>query len=280
MKKSFKILIPSLMVAYFLAGNIALSNSDATASRNNAINYSQIETLKEQMKVMRGEIEQLQFDNARLNDKIVKFSADIEFRFNQYDASKAAPKPDNKALDNIDTGLDNNIILSKNDASKLDKSLADNSISNQDISKDPVLVKSIKDKNAEQEFQDAYSMIKSRDYKNAREAFIKFTNSYPNNLLIGSARYWIGETFFVEEDYEKAAIEYLKGYQANIRGSKAPENLLKLAKSLAKFDKRKVEACITLAKLGAEFPNAQNVIKKQALDDMKNLRCNVLLNKQ
>lgn len=253
-----------------LMHNIALS--DAQTYRNNTAILANLEELKEQMRNIRGELEQLQFENSRLNDKLIKFSSDMEFRFNELSKSKDEIKVEDKVLDNINNSLDNNVILSKNDSNNL--------LSNQDVSKDPILSKNLANKNIEQNFQDAYSLLKAKDYKNAQQAFESFITKNPSNPLVSSARFWLGEILFASADFEKAAIQYLKGYQSNIRGSKAPDNLLKLAKSLAKLDRRKSESCITLAKLKAEFPNASNIIKKQADDDMKNLNCINLLNKK
>jgi tol-pal system protein YbgF len=125
----------------------------------------------------------------------------------------------------------------------------------------------------EQEYQDAYSMLKSKDYKRARDAFRAFVQKYPESDLIGSSYYWIGETLFAQNDFEKAAVEYLKGYQVAMRGMRAPDNLLKLAKSLAKMNGHKQEACLTLKKAQTEFPGAQNAIKKQIEEDFQALKC-------
>lgn len=267
---------------------IALSSSanaveqDVQSSRLNATTYAQIEELKEQIKNMRGDIEQLQFDNARLNEKLVKFSADVEFRISELQKKPNETTPEQKILDNIDTNLDNDTILQKGDANKSTKAGDKTDTANKTDAKagtdkkdssDAVIDKKLKDKTIEQEYQEAYSILKERDYLKARTAFQKFVDKYPESDLTGSARYWLGETYFLKNEFDKAAVEYLKGYQSNIRGSRAADNLLKLGKSLAKLEKRK-ESCTTFAKLKKEFPNAPSSIKKQMTEDMKTLRCN------
>jgi len=228
--------------SFLLFGLIAnfawASSEEVQASRANATNFAQLEEIKEQLKGIRGDVEKLQFENSRLNEKLVKLSADMEYRFNQMYKEKKDISSDQKILDNIDANLDNNSILNQSDADKASakKVTADPALP-AEVVNDPVVAK------------------------------------VPESDLASSAYYWNGETYFAEGDYIKSAVEYLKGYQANIRGSRAPDNLLKLAKSLAKLDKRKNEACITLLKLKKEFPNAQNTIKKQMNDDIKNLKC-------
>jgi tol-pal system protein YbgF len=264
--------------SFLLFGLIAnfawASSEEVQASRANATNVAQLEEIKEQLKGIRGDVEKLQFENSRMNERLVKLSADMEYRFNQMYKEKKDISSDQKILDNIDANLDNNSILNQWDADKASaKKVTTDLALPAEVVNDPVVAKVLKQKNMEQEYQDAYSMLKDRDYVKARAMFQKFLEKYPESDLASSAYYWNGETYFAEGDYIKSAVEYLKGYQANIRGSRAPDNLLKLAKSLAKLDKRKNEACITLLKLKKEFPNAQNTIKKQMNDDIKNLKC-------
>ncbi len=272
-----KLHIASLLICFisFASASFGSNNPSIESSRLSATNVAQLEEIKEQIKRIRGDIEQLQFDGTRLNEKLVKLAADMEFRFSQLDKKKSESSVEQKILDNIDENLDNNSILQQSDSKKVaSKALVeDNKNLPADIAKDKVLSKSIKQKGMEQEYQDAYSMLRERDYVKASTLFQKFLEKYPESDLAGSARYWNGETYFAQEDYDKAAVEYLKGYQANIRGVRAADNLLKLAKSLAKIDKRQEEACITLMKLKKEFPNAQNTIKKQMMEDIKSLKC-------
>lgn len=235
-------------------------------AKMNASNYAQFQEIKDQIKEMRGEIEQMQFDTARLNERFIRFSNDIEFRFSEMDKAKNQQTSDQKILSEIDKNLDNETIKQMGDGSKTSASNRRNA--NDKPAEDKVVTK----RNMEQDYQDAYSFLKEKDYKRARETFQKFIETYPSSELIGSAYYWLGETLYLRAEYEKAAIEYLKGYQADIRGSRAADNLLKLAKSLAKLEKRK-EACLTYTKLEKEFPNASNSIKRELKQDMKTYRC-------
>jgi tol-pal system protein YbgF len=239
-------------------------------ARLNATTLAQLEEMKEQLKSLRGDLEQIQFDNARLNEKMVKFAADMEFRFNELEKNKQSGSKDKDLFDDIDEELDNDLILSESDA----KSKGKASKTEEVIEKtDPLIEKKMREKGMEDKFKDAHSLLKEKDYKGARAAFQAFVKEYPDTDQAGNAYYWIGETYFTRAEYDKAAIEYLKGYQSSIRGSRAADNLLKLGKSMSKLEKRK-EACTTFAKMKKEFPNAANTLKKQCDEEMKNLRCN------
>lgn len=237
-------------------------------ARLNATTLAQLEEMKEQLKSLRGDLEQLQFDNARLSEKMVKFAADMEFRFTELEKSKASGYSDKDLFDDIDEELDNDIILSESDAKAKNKG---GKIDTEE--QDPLVEKKLREKSMDDKFKDAQTLLKQKEYKAAREAFKKFAKEYPDTDQAGNAHYWIGETYFTRAEYDKSAIEYLKGYQSSIRGSRAADNLLKLGKSMAKLEKRK-EACTTFAKMKKEFPNAANTLKKQCDEEMKNLRCN------
>ena len=248
------------------------NTQDSQSNRMSASMYAQLEEIKEQLKLIRGDVEQLQFDNARINEKLVKFTADVEFRFSSLEKNKQEGKSNDAAiLDKIDENLDNTAILANNDAvAKQNTEAKKDDAGSKD--KQDFVTRKKNDKGMEATYQDAYSLLKDKQYKQAQEAFSAFVAAYPNSELTGSAFYWLGETYFLRGEYSKSAVEYLKGYQSNIRGSRASDNLLKLGKSLAKLEKRK-EACTTYIKLQKEFPNAQATIKKQMNEDMKALRC-------
>lgn len=238
-----------------------------------AATFTQLEDIRQQIRSIRGDLEQVQFDSARLNEKMVKFAADVEYRFNEIKKSKEISKEEEHKLSDIDEQLDNSVIQKETDAKpksltkQLEKTADKITDAADKAKKEDAIKQSLEDK-----YNEAYSYLKAKNYKTARELFQKFVNDNPDNELVGSAYFWLGETHFQRAEFDKAATQYLKGYQSNIRGSRAPDNLLKLAKSLSKLDKRK-EACISLSKLKKEFPNSSSSVKKQLQDDMKDLRC-------
>lgn len=282
----------------FASSNVenAVNPSDETTIKEgkgagglNASLVVQMEELKEQLKKIRGDLEQVQFENARINEKFVKFTADIELRLSDLNRKSAVPNKDSDQLDDFAKNLGDDLLTVDPIAvnHKGNKDSAANTATNKDgkqlnvgphqVAKDATIdVKSDKEgkkKAIQQQYQDAYNLLQAKDYKAARDSFLRFVKNNPDDELAGSAYYWLGETFFLRIEFDKAAVNYLKGYQTNVHGTRAPDNLLKLSKSLAKIDKRK-EACTTLLKLKKEFPTASTSIKKQMQEGIKILRCN------
>jgi len=247
----------------------SLNTTDGISSqRLNATTVAQLEDIKENMRKLRGSIEQIQFDNARLNEKMVKMAADMEYRFHQLEKSTSNEgRKVESIFDDLDEELDNDLILQESDDNRPQ--------ANKNLEKalnDPVLMKKLKDKDLEESFKDAQTLLKQKKYKEAIKGLREIITLSPSTDLAGNSHYWIGEVYFSRKEFDKSAVEYLKGYQSSIRGSRASDNLLKLGKSMAKLEKRK-EACTTFAKLKKEFPKASNTIKNQLEEEMKMLRC-------
>jgi tol-pal system protein YbgF len=123
-----------------------------------------------------------------------------------------------------------------------------------------------------EQYNYAFGLLGDAEYDKAERALGAFVEAHPDDPLAGNALYWLGETYFVRGDYNRAAVTFLRGYREFPEGSKAPDNLLKLGITLGKLDKR-TEACATFAELGKKFPNASATIRKKATDEAGALGC-------
>jgi len=118
----------------------------------------------------------------------------------------------------------------------------------------------------------AFGLLRQANYDQAEVALQEFLKRHGDDPLAGNARYWLGETYYVRGAYVQAAEVFLKGYQANPKGSKAPDTLLKLGMSLANLDKKR-EACAAFDKLGGDFPDASVSIKKTLARERQRSGC-------
>jgi tol-pal system protein YbgF len=125
---------------------------------------------------------------------------------------------------------------------------------------------------ASEQYNFAYGLLKQADYPAAEVALKSFVRQHPDDGLAASAQYWLGETYYARGNYAEAAIAFAEGYKRYPRGTKAPDNLLKLGMSLARAN-QKQNACTALAQLDHDFPNPGNAIKERARDEKKKLGC-------
>ena len=121
-------------------------------------------------------------------------------------------------------------------------------------------------------YDKAYNLLMKSKYPEAEQAFTAFLKNYPDSKLIGNANYWLGETYYVRGQYDVAAGIFSDGLTKYEKNSKAPDNLLKLALTMAKLDK-KTEACEFLNLLPEKFSGAEKALKQRAVQEAKKLSC-------
>ncbi|MEM7172528.1 MAG: tol-pal system protein YbgF [Pseudomonadota bacterium] len=125
---------------------------------------------------------------------------------------------------------------------------------------------------AREQYQHAFSLLQQRDFDQAELALSAFLNQHPEDPLAGNAKYWLGETYYVREDFERAAVTFAEAYQEFPNSSKAPDNLLKLGMSLAALGSTD-DACGTQQELLVRYPGASRTILQRAERERSRLGC-------
>lgn len=125
---------------------------------------------------------------------------------------------------------------------------------------------------ASDQYNAAFGLLKQADYPAAEQALKGFIGQHPNDPLVGSAQYWLGETYYARGRYAEAASAFAEGYKKYPKGAKAPDDLLKLGMSLARAD-QKQNACVALTQLDRDFPHPGSAIKERAEAEKKRLGC-------
>ena len=121
-------------------------------------------------------------------------------------------------------------------------------------------------------YERSFSYLRERDYAQAEQGFSKFLASYPKHDLAANSKYWLGETFYVRQQYERAAREFAESYQNYPDGPKGPDNLLKLAMSLNGLGKND-DACLSLEQLKSQYPDAPSSITIRAEAEAEKMGC-------
>ncbi len=124
----------------------------------------------------------------------------------------------------------------------------------------------------EEQYRYAFGLLRKHQFDQAEGAFREFLAQNAESSLVGNARYWLAETHYARAEYVKAAEGFLQGYESDPNGSKAPDSLLKLAMSLGQLGQEK-EACGAIAKLFADYPNANPPLKRTATRQQRQLNC-------
>ncbi len=123
-----------------------------------------------------------------------------------------------------------------------------------------------------EQYEYATNLIQRGQYDQAEIALKSFIQQHPKDELTGNAQYWLGETYYVRNDFKSAAVAFAEGYQKYPESQKAPDNLLKLAMALGQQG-QKENACVALRQLEKRYPDASANVKDRAVRAKKNYSC-------
>ncbi|MDH5187980.1 MAG: tol-pal system protein YbgF [Rhodospirillaceae bacterium] len=122
------------------------------------------------------------------------------------------------------------------------------------------------------QYKHSFNLLRRAKYTEAEAAWKEFIAIHPDDQLVENARYWLGETYYVQKRFLDSAQAFLQSYQKAPEGSKAADSLLKLGKSMSNMDK-KDEACAAYSKLRKEFSAISPNVLKTLERETKELGC-------
>lgn len=237
-----------------IARGESVTPMESSASDAAIDNPAQLEVrfsaMDEEIRRLRGRVEETEFKNKRLEETLERLQKDTEFRFNEMASAKPAPaSPENAAPA---AGFGHTLDAPSAQTGGEEENFA----------------------SPKEHYNYAFRLLNQTKYDEAAKMFESFTKKYPNDPLIGNAYYWQGETFYIRRDYVASADAFRQGFEALPAGPKAPDNLLKLSMSLSAL-KRDKEACIVLSQLATKFKktaSAANVLEKSQ-QEQKRIGC-------
>ena len=217
--------------------------------------------LEKDVKFLTSNLEEISF---QIDDLITKIN-NLDILIKSLEDNFLSIKIDNTEK-KINTSDDSTKVLEENSLGSL-KITSTDSLTN-DNNQDLDIANKVEDKklSPEDQFQSAFDNIRSKNWEIAKSSFIKFIQENPDNQLSGSAHYWLGELYVLEDKHRDAALIFAEGFQKFPKSIKAPDMLFKLSQSLQEVDKKN-ESCKTLEKLILDYPknkfiqNANKLIK-------------------
>lgn len=217
-----------------------------------------------------GRVEQTQFQARQTSERLDQFIKDVDFRLNEVEgkapgasAGVDAPAGEVAAAPAAPSGAGTGqgVLGMMPSGTGLSPAGAT-----------PVAVPMAATGSPRDQYDAAFAMLRRGDYAAAEGALAAFLKSNPNDDLAGNAQYWLGETYYVRGDFQKAAVAFLDGYRTYPKNSKAPDNLLKLGIAMGRLG-QKTEACAALQRLITEYPQAPDVIKRRAVSEREQFAC-------
>jgi len=105
-------------------------------------------------------------------------------------------------------------------------------------------------------YSQAFDALKAGSYSVAIAGFKDFLANYPSSPLAENAQYWLGETYYVNHEYDAAAGAFRNVLEKWPSSRKAPDAMLKLG--YTQLELKKVAAArATLTEVTRKFPDSE-----------------------
>ncbi len=247
---------------------------------------SKISELEKQIQQMTQRYEENSYQLQQLTDKLNKVSNDNQLRLQQLENNKFAsdkvssPKQVIEEKKISPPKISNQNVLNKEEVEETnadeENSLKDKSVNTESIKlkekPNKAQAKILPKASVAERYKFAMNIMKSGDFEKAEIAFKEFVDAHAKHELAGSAQFWYGETFYIRQLYEDAAVAFLDGYQKYPNSPKAPENLLKLGVTLAELGETE-QGCKMIANLKKAYPKTDASILQKSSYEKKRFNC-------
>lgn len=227
-----------------------LSDLDARITRLERANQSQVELAQhmeaEQAEVreLRGQLDQVEHDNAALRKQQHDLYADLDARVKALSTASAAGGTGAGA------GAAAGTAGAAADAAAAATGAGEATSTEQAV------------------YSQSFEALKAGSYSIAITGFKDFLRSYPQSLLAENAQYWLGEAYYVNHDYDSAAEAFRVVLKKWPDARKAPDALLKLGYTQVE-QKQFSAARSTLAAVSQRYPGTEAA--KLAADKLRRI---------
>ena len=301
--------VKHLLVAALLLGAATLPA--AAQSQQEAQLAVRIQQLEEQIRLLTGQVEGLQFQLTQMQTLIERQTEDNEFRFQQLEGGAAPGKPQAAtepgaqapaglpqapALDSGTTaGADRlpegDVLTAPGDVpvgeAPMDFNLGD--------SNDPLVGSNAgpgelgnlgagrpldlslggtapQNGDANAQFAAGYDAIVRGDYAFAEDQFRQFIQLYPDDPQAADATNWLGEALIQRGEFAEAADVLVTGYQKYQNDPRAPDMLLRLGAALAGAGDAEM-ACRTFAEIPRRYPSQSGAFNDRLASEQQRAQC-------
>ena len=225
--------------------------------------------IDEEIRQIRGLIEQGQFQNRQTATELKKLSDDVDYRLRaleqkqaQVDSSAAMAAPAPAPAPTAATA--------EQPAPAATPAAEPAAYKPESKDKPAMTGKDFPDSNSH--YSHAFKLLNEKKFAEAAASFDGFVKKYPADPLTANAFYWLGESQYARNDFTRATESFRKGFEVNPEGNKAADNLYKLAMSLSQV-RRKNEACVVLNKVIEKYAETASRTAVKAEDARITMQC-------
>jgi tol-pal system protein YbgF len=247
-----KFVLPVAFAAALVAAAPAFAQRASLADRvtaleqragDNQVNVdllNQVTQLKSEIQALRSQVEELQQLNEQLQQSSKAQYLDLDGRLNRIEGGAVAPPPTTPAAP-----AGKPAATAAPPASGKDRLPA--------VYGDKGAL--AKDAGERAAYDTAFNAMKAGQYAESARLFQAFVEAYPNGTYTPNALYWLGESYYVTQNYQMAQVQFQALLDRYPTHDKAPGAMLKVG--LSQIGLKQVEAAErTLAEVSTRYPGS------------------------
>lgn len=222
-----------------LADRVAALELRAADNQGNVDLLNQLTALRSEVQALRSQIEELQQQNEQLRSTSRSQYLDLDGRLNRLEGAGTV-LPDPGAAAGVPAA-----------SAPATPAAAAPSEAPPRVHGDAGLLANSADERSA--YDAAFNALKSGDYTGSAELFQDFLQVHPEGVYAPNARYWLGESYYVTQNYELARDQFQVLLDRYPTHDKAPGALLKVG--LSQYGLRDLEGAeATLAQVASQYP--------------------------
>ena len=215
-----------------------------------ATTLERLDVIEQQLQVLTGKTEELQFRVERIVEDGTNRIGDLEFRLVELEGGDLSQLGET-------TTLGGDVAEAQVDTGEEDSGSGDGTPSELAVGE-------------EVDFGRAMTALDEGAFGAAADQFASFVQTYPGSPLEPEAHLRRGQALEGAQDMTGAARAFLEAYSGAPTAATAPEALFRLGKSLGALGQTN-EACVTLNEVSVRYPSAEHAVEAQL--EMVNLQC-------
>jgi tol-pal system protein YbgF len=192
----------------------------------------EIDELRNETQLLRGEIETLQFASDNAAERQVTLYNDLDSRLQNLEDNQS------QTVQQL-SETQRRVEQAEQQVAEVDSRTA----------APPIPIGSDQDN-----YNAAFDLIQSREYGDAANAFQSFLATFPDSPLADNAQYWLAETFYVQRQFSAALPHFQRVLDQYPQSAKLPDALLKIG--YCNYELQNLEAARTaLEQVSRQFPD-------------------------
>ena len=245
-----------------LGERVAALEAQAANNQGNIDLLNQLTALRDEVRALRGQVEELQQQNQALETSVRNQYLDADDRLNRLEGGAVAPAaggpPPAPAASPAPKGQPAAAGPAAADSAPI-------------VFGDAGLLANATDERGA--YETAFAALRAGEYAQAASLFSEFLRIYPTGSYAPNATYWLGESHYVTQDYASAQAQFRALLERWPTHDKAPGALLKVG--LSQYGQRDLVAAeATLQQVTEQYPGTDAA--RTADDRLRSIQLNSL----